>query len=161
MDTLNLADFLKGKKLVIIAGIFTVLIIVLMIFSTRPKTQSNSTIQPTQEVQPVPESGIFNSSQDEQSPEVQQAIAEQMQADQEYGDWQANNSNNYPWLRKLPLTSEKYFVYFDLNKKVFIGRLYPKTGDNLDNMKSDILKILTVDEEIPMNNFKVEWVVNP
>lgn len=158
-------EFLKGRKLVIIGGGLVVLLIVLMIFSAGSKTKSSiSTVpQPSQPVEQQ-DQDIFNNSnnsQDGQSPEVQQAIADQMQADQEYADWQNNNSNSYPWLRKLPLTSEKYFVYFDLNKKGFIGRLYIKSGDDVEKIKSDILKILKVDEEIPVENFKVEWQVNP
>ena len=157
----NLPVYFRGKRLLVIGGGLVLLLLVLMVFSSRPKIQSQTDVLPTQAVQPTPDSNFIDSSQDSQSPEVQQAIADQMKADEEYGAWQDSNSTSYPWLRKLPLTSEKYFVYFDLTKKIFIGRLYIKSGDNIDQIKSDILKILKLDEEIPIENFKVEWMVNP
>ena len=162
MDPENLAEFFKGKRLVVIGGVLAVLLIVLMIFSTRPKSQVEPAPQPYQTIQPPVQTDIFNNTQDEaQSPEVQQAIAEQKQADQEYNNWQQGNSDAYSWIRKLPLTADNYFVYFDLNKKVFIGRLYPKSGDNVDQIKADVLNKLKTEKEIPVENFKVEWMVNP
>src|SRR3990167_8751030 len=130
----NLPEFLKGKRLALIVGALMVLLIVLMVFSTRSNNQS---------------------------PEVQQAISEQIQADQEYADWQQSNSDAYSWIRKLPLTAVNYFVYFDLEKKVFIGRLYPKTGENVDQLKSEVLNRLKTEKEIPVENFQFEWMVNP
>ena len=163
MDPNNLPEFFKGKRLIIIVGGLIVLLIVLMVFSSRSKIQNQSTVQPSVPVQPPPESdaNIFNNSQNSQSPEVQQAIAEQMDADQEYSNWQQSNSDAYSWIRKLPLTANNYFVYFDMDKKVFIGRLYPKTGDNVDQIKADVLNKLKTEKEIPVENFQVEWMVNP
>ncbi|OGK11913.1 hypothetical protein A2954_06465 [Candidatus Roizmanbacteria bacterium RIFCSPLOWO2_01_FULL_37_12] len=159
----NLPEFLKGKRLALIVGALIVLLIVLMVFSTRSNNQSQSVVQPTQAVQPAPDENtdIFNDSQNAQSPEVQQAISEQIQADQEYADWQQSNSDAYSWIRKLPLTAVNYFVYFDLEKKVFIGRLYPKTGENVDQLKSEVLNRLKTEKEIPVENFQFEWMVNP
>ena len=153
----------KGKKFLVIAGVLVILLLILIAFSTRPKSSvEQSSVQPTQFVEPtIPETGVFDETNVEKSPAVMQAIQEQMQADQEYAQWQQTNETSYPWLRKLPLTSDKYFVYFDLNRKAFVGRLYVKPEDDLEKLKSDILNILKVDEEIPVENFQVEWQVNP
>jgi len=161
----NLPGFIKGKKFVFIAGALVLLLIILMIFSSWPKIQSE-TGSPTNQIAPAPEQVDFladtgSSTTGEQSEAVKQAIAEQMQADQEYASWQENNQTNYPWLRKLPLTAENYFVYFDLNKKTFIGRLYPKTDENIEDLKAGIVQKLKADEEIPVENFNLDWQVNP
>ncbi|OGK40032.1 hypothetical protein A3A74_01960 [Candidatus Roizmanbacteria bacterium RIFCSPLOWO2_01_FULL_35_13] len=163
MDTNNLPDMFKGKRLMIIGGGLVVLLIVLIVFSAGSRTKSsNQTFpQPTQSVPPAQEPDMFNNNQDANSPEVQQAIAEQMQADQEYNSWQQSNSDAYSWIRKLPLTADNYFVYFDLTKKVFIGRLYPKSGDDLEKIKSDVLNKLKTEKEIPVENFTFQWQVNP
>ena len=155
-------NLFKGKRFLVIAGVLVLLLLVLMAFSMKPKSSVEQAVQPTQFIEPtIPPEGVFDETNAEKSPQVLQAIQEQMQADQEYSTWQQNNETNYPWLRKLPLTSEKYFVYFDLDKKTFIGRLYVKSEDDVEKLKSDILQILKVDEEIPVENFQVQWQVNP
>ena len=162
MNPENLSEFIKGKKFVAIAVMLGIFLIVLMIFSTGSKTQPSSTLQPTLSVprEPPQTDSFFNSSSD-QSVELQRAVEEQTKVDQEYASWEKDISDNYPWRKKLPLTSENYYVYFDLNNKVFIGRLYTTAGDDVEQLKADILKILKVDEEIPIENFKFEWMVFP
>ena len=122
---------------------------------------STTVPQPDQESQTFTQSESFNFNQTEQSPEVLQAIEEQKAADQSYDSWQDGNRELYSWIRKLPLSATNYFVYFDLNREVFIGRLYPAPGEDTERLKSDILNTLKLEKEIPVENFKFEWLVNP
>lgn len=162
MNLNNLPEFFKGRRFTVVAGVLVVFLIILVVFSSGSKTTPPSVSQPTpSEVQQSKPSDFFSTSQGSQSPEVQKAIAEQTKVDQDYAGWEKSISDSYPWRKKLPLTSEKYYVYFDLNNKVFIGRLYTTSGDNVEQLKADILKILKVDEEIPIENFKFEWNVFP
>lgn len=159
----NLPDIIKGKKFLFIAGGLVVLLLVLMIFANSSRTKSNQEAvdQQGQPFDQQPQDIGFNDSPETQSPEVQQAIQEQMQADQEYSNWQENNEIDYPWLKILPLTSEKYFVYFDISRKTFVGRLYVNPEDNQEEIKNSILGKLKNEEDVPVDNFKFEWQVNP
>ena len=143
--------------------ILSALLLILIPLATRPNISPASNL-------PQPSGGESNSftqsepapfAQEERSPDVLQAIEEQKQADQEYDSWQQANSDSYSWIRKLPLTADNYFIYFDLNKKVFIGRLYPKAGENIEQTKADILNTLKTQKEIPVERFRFEWLVNP
>ena len=94
-------------------------------------------------------------------PELKKAIDEAKDSDKEYSDFQTNYAKDYPWIRKLPLTTEKYYIYFDLAKKSFVGRLYPTATDNVEQMKSEIINRLKTEKEITLANYKVEWIVIP
>ena len=160
----NLQNFFTSKKLLVLAGgLIVVLLILISLVTTanKPSVQNDSIPQSSGQVQPQNQPGSFFKNQEAMLPEVKQAIEEQKQADQEYSNWQQSNSDAYSWIRKLPLTAVNYFVYFDLNKKVFIGRLYPESGENIDQIKSDVLNRLKTEKEIPVENFKFEWNVFP
>ncbi|MBI4226456.1 hypothetical protein HY612_05080 [Candidatus Roizmanbacteria bacterium] len=161
MDLNNLPEFFKGKRFLFIVGVLIFFLFILILLSTGSKTKPSSRPQPPQSNQLPQDSDSFSSSQKTQPVELQKAIAEQTKVDQEYAGWEQSISDNYPWRRKLPLTSENYYVYFDLDKKVFIGRLYPKAGDNPDQLKADILKQLKEVKEIPVENYTFEWQINP
>ena len=163
---MDFQNFLSNKKFLIIGGFLVVILIVLISLATvSQKPTSTAVIQPTQSAQQVqfPQAGTLSepvdNSIESQSPEVQQAIAEQQKVDQEYAAWEQSVKDAYPWRKKMPLTSEKYYVYFDLNSKVFIGRLYLTPEDNDVQIKADILRQLKEDKQIPIENFKFEWQV--
>lgn len=162
MDLTNLPEFLKGKRFLIVVGVLVIFLFILVFLSGLSKSRPSSLVQPTLSVQQRLQSESLSEPVPPiQSVELQKAIAEQTKVDQEYAGWEQNIIDNYPWRKKLPLTSEKYYVYFDLNQKVFIGRLYLQPGDDEVQMKADILKQLKEVKEIPIENFKFEWVVNP
>ena len=54
-----------------------------------------------------------------------------------------------------------YFVYFETNSEVFTGLLYPTALDNVDNMKTEIIKKLKDLYSIPVEKYSFEWKVNP
>ena len=161
MDLTNLESLFKGKRFLVFGGVLIFVLIILVVLSAGSRTQPFSLPQPTASLQQLPGSDSSFSLQKNQSVELQKAIAEQTKVDQDYAGWEKSISDNYPWRKKLPLTSEKYYVYFDLNTKVFIGRLYLNSADNVEQIKAEILSQLKEDKGIPVENFKFEWNVFP
>lgn len=169
MDYTNLQSLLNNKRVLIATGgIILILLLLVMVLSLATKKDEPSSIrdvrdvkqklgqkQPTvtSQAQLIPSSTI--------SAEMQIAIDEAKQSAQEYDNWQAGLRTDYPWLRKLPLAGKKYFVYYDLNKQVFIGRLYPGAGDDVASIKAEISRQLKEDKNIPVENFMFQWMINP
>ena len=148
------------KKLVlaVIAVLFSIVLLFLISSPTRPpKEERREVIIPTviptkKQIQPV--TTIF-------TPEQLQAIEEQRQADEIVGIHEIEVKTNYPWFIKLPLTSEKYFVYFEPNSEVFTGLLYTTAWDNVDSIKDEIIKKLIDIYGVPVDKYPFEWKVNP
>jgi hypothetical protein len=72
----------------------------------------------------------------------------------------------FPWFDQFPLQEKNYFVYYDVENKKLVGKLYPqkKASSSVDaqvnKMKSEIearVKKIGVDS----NQFNIEWQVNP
>jgi hypothetical protein len=96
----------------------------------------------------------------EKQAEMNAAIQEAKQSAQEYDNAQRETLTSYPWLKKLPLAKEKYYVYFDISKKAFVGRLYPTAGDNVEQLKTLAIQELRL-KQIPTDNFPFEWFTFP
>ena len=119
MDLTNLQNFIKSKWFPVAAiGLVFFLIILIALSSASKKTQPFPGAEPTLPPQQSIQSDTLITSSPSQSAEVQKAIEEQLKVDQDYASWQKEISDIYPWRKKLPLTSEKYYVYFDLEKKI-------------------------------------------
>ncbi|OGG02233.1 hypothetical protein A2W14_02585 [Candidatus Gottesmanbacteria bacterium RBG_16_37_8] len=154
---MKLAKFIKlfkNKKYLIIGIIVILILISVIIFqnsaSKKDKTRSAYKNLPLLiDINPTPTL----------SPDLESAIVEAKQSAQEYDDWQANLRLTYPWLRKLPVASEKYYVYFDLKQEKFLGSLYPGKGDNPANIKAEALRVLKEVKEIPIENYQFQWRV--
>lgn len=88
-------------------------------------------------------------------------VYEQLQEDKGYADWERQTTANYPWLLKLPARDpdNKYFIYFDTNKKKFIGLLYPKPGDDVEQIKQRALESLATEKDIPTHLYTFDWTV--
>jgi hypothetical protein len=91
---------------------------------------------------------------------IQVEVKKQQAVEQEYSTWQNEVRNDFPWRVKLPLHSDQYYVYFDINKKEFIGYLYPKSSDNVEQMKAVIVKILKEQKGIPVDSYPFGWTVS-
>lgn len=166
MEIINLIQnklpVLQKKKWLIGIGAASLLVVLLNLFLLLSiSKKSNVTVSPTKFPQALPTSFATPTLSAEQQQKLQQAVNEAKQSAQEYDAWQANLKVDYPWLRKLPLGGEKYFVYYDLNKDSFIGRLYPAAGDDVEQMKADILRHLKEVKKIPVEKYTFEWVVSP
>ena len=94
-----------------------------------------------------------------QSAAVQAAVKEQQKVDKEYSGWQTQVRSDYPWRIHLPLHTELYYVYFDINRKTFIGLIYPKAGDDVELIKTAIIKDMREQKQIPVASFPFEWTV--
>src|SRR3989344_2459682 len=117
-------NFLISKQFPYIAGALILLLVSLTVISFWPKNNSD----PDQESGGL--AGLFKlsdlfNSQNKQMADLNQTIKDQIKVNEEFTNWEKKVAGRYSWRRKLPLTSDKYFVYFDLTKKGFIGRLYP------------------------------------
>lgn len=145
------AQFKKNKLLVIVVGIILLFIPILLFISgllSKNNVYTSTKISQKTVITPTP---VLT--------ELQQAINAQKNVDVEHTSWQDGIKNNYPWMRKLPMTSAKYFVYFDINKKVFIGKLYPQAGDSIDALKAEVIKKLKDTKQVPTDAYEFEWVI--
>lgn len=98
-------------------------------------------------------------------PDEEQARA-QTHADRGFGLWVESVQKQYPWYNKLPLQTQSYFVYFDLERKVFITSLYPnKTSrvsidQQVQSLKENIMKRLQ-GFGIATEKYSFDWNVQP
>lgn len=164
----KLKELLKNKRALVLMGI-VILVVLLLILMVTKSTQ----------IQPVsPADQPYNDMELRESRAVglpqptltltatqkvalQQAINSQKAVDDEYAGLQLEVKQNYPWLRKLPLASQRYFVYFDIDKKTFIGKLYLSKSDDGQKLKTELVNRLRNVLEIPVENFLFEWIVIP
>lgn len=152
-----LLDTLKRYKIFFFVLLVIVLIVpTLILFFLSIQTPSSQpspepitpfpTVFPTE---PLPNSLTPTLTFEEQT-EVQSV------ADRDYADWQKNVTDTYPWYNNLPLQTSTYFVYFDLDKKSFIAKLYPSGNQTEAVLKAEILErleALTIDT----NQYPIEW----
>lgn len=146
----------RTKK--IICAVALCLLLFLLYTAASKKSVPQSLEEATQQVRDKMQQSQFTELP--QSPELKEAINQQRAADQEYTDWKDNNHEQFPWINKLPVGNEKYFVYFDLEKKAFLGRLYPSTGDNVEQLRTEAISKLK-EKQIPADSYPIEWTVFP
>lgn len=89
-------------------------------------------------------------------------IKAQAEADYEFGQWDEQNKRNYPWYTLLPIQSPTYFVYFNLDTKSFVAKLYPTSSseEEINQLKTQVQTRLT-NLYIPWNDFPIEWKITP
>lgn len=90
----------------------------------------------------------------------------QAQADQDFAAKTKAINDLYPWLNKLPLQTKNYYVYFDVDQKQFIARLYPKTASTvpIDQQVSDLKTEITtrLQSIIPdYTKYPIKWDIKP
>lgn len=143
---------MKKTRLIVILFTTFILVYLLYLVLTSNKNNNNSLL-PT----PLPSISIIqNSPTGSTQPTLSQKQSDQLQADYEFGQWQKNNNNNYPWLKNLPLQSNKFYVYFDLDQKKFIADIYVPNEQN--NIKQEVLTQLK-NLGIDMGKFEITWNV--
>ncbi|MBI2430788.1 MAG: hypothetical protein HYV39_02130 [Candidatus Levybacteria bacterium] len=110
------------KKISIITFLSTVSILfIIVLFNYFTKKTIN---QPPLLQNPTPTTFIPINT----TPSIEDQLKIQTQSDKKFSDWQKDIYKNYPWYNSLPLQTDNYFVYFDLDEKKFIAYLYPKTS---------------------------------
>lgn len=86
-------------------------------------------------------------------------IQKQSEADKNYSQEISKNLVQYPWLTQLPIKTDNYFVYFDLNQKQLNARIYnaPSLSQaQIDATKKEIQSRLS-SLGINLNIFPVNW----
>jgi hypothetical protein len=158
MGEKKLSDLFRNKKILLIAGVVLFVIIALLsaVLLSGAKdvdtTTTNTSKSPTPTIQPIVPT---------MSPEEAQALKEQMAADAAYADAERATRSEFPWIDNLPLRGGKYFVYFDLQKKIFVGLLYPTGNDDVEVMKLQVLNELKQRKKVPVEKYPIEWTVTP
>lgn len=162
-STNPLKNFLSNKRNVVIIASVLLLIVVYVIYLGLSKQQSASQSQSmiTYENN-APTSGQqqYDAPTPTNSPEVAAAIEQQKQTDDEYANWQKTVREEYPWRKYLPFQTDKHYLMFDINKRIFVGQLYPTANDGVEQMKKDILAEME-SKGIPTTKYPIEWHVNP
>lgn len=81
----------------------------------------------------------------------------QAEADKNFGKEQEEVLRKYPWYLKLPLLTERYFVYFNLEKEAFVGKPYAK-GDQsaVEPLKQEVISALE-GLEIDIFPYQIIW----
>ena len=149
--------FLKNKWVIAVAGFILIVLIVLTVFLSSKKTPAVPSDTSTGGLSfPSPASNTDL----RKAPPSQEKIAQQMNADEGYAEWELQKNAAYPWINRIPIQTEKYFVYFDLNQKIFIGYLYPTSGDSITTLKTEAQRVLKEVKGIPIESYKFTWIVN-
>lgn len=154
-----LQSFVKTNRslALLLAGIIlTAILLIIFAFSLVSSPDNNaSSIQPT------------NPSPAAQKPSLNPTQVQQLQttADRDFAAHQKELDKNFPWLDKLPLQKDEYFVFFDTDKKQFVGKLYPKTsGGSIDDqvalLKNQVIEALKA-QGIPSDQYPISWIITP
>lgn len=69
-----------------------------------------------------------------------QQMQKQSEADYAFGQSEDKKYQQYPWYDQLPLQNDRYYIYFDLETKKFVGTLY--TSNDQETIKSEVLNQL-------------------
>lgn len=149
----NLPDFFRSKQFLILSGGLLLVILLAVVFSPRASQA------------PPPDTKLSGTSLTDEVPtptmtvEYIQAVTEAKQSAAVYDAGVAEVRAEFPWIRKFPISGEgKYFVYFDTEKKVFVGKLYPKSGDDVEALKTKAKQHME-QREIPPDAYPFEWRV--
>lgn len=156
----RLHEVLKKKWVLIGIGIVTLgLISVFFFLSVRSKSEPKTINQPLPTV--IPTQPLLSPTSPF-TPEQLKIIEEQRKADETVGKREIEIKTKYPWFNSLPLRGEKYFVYFDTNKQVFVGLLYPKSVDNVEIIKQEVkLKLRDTIGITDIDKYQFQWTITP
>lgn len=90
----------------------------------------------------------------------------QSEADRDFAEKTKQINILYPWLDKLPIQTPNYYVYFDVNQKQFIAKLYPSStsttpiDQQVNSFKSEITTKLQ--SLIPdYTQYNIKWDIIP
>lgn len=87
-------------------------------------------------------------------PTLTQDEKEQLESDKEFGRWTKEIYDTYPWYDKLPLKTQRYFVYYDIYEKKFIADIYLSGEQN--TIKNEVLTELK-NIGIDIDQYPVVW----
>ena len=156
MNNNKFAVFLTHKRLLLL-GTLVIAVLVLAVIFTPGVKNLNLPLMRTENIK-VYISPLPASPSPVDSALLQEAISEQTAVDRDYAGWQEAVKNDFPWKKHLPLYSENYYVYFDINDSIFIARLYLAPEVELAQVKQQILTTLD-SKGIPYNDYPFQWLL--
>jgi len=161
--------FLFLITLAILAALFILLLS--RLFLKQPQQLPAPVPTPTIiQVQNPPLTGTYVSPQinsqttPQADPTLQAEQIQQAQADKAYAQRDKQIVAQYPWFFEFPILTDDYFLYFDLQQKQFIAKLYPKTSSQtpydaqVAQFKNEVLQKLN-ELQIDTTNYPVSWVI--
>lgn len=155
----SLRDAVKNPRVVAATcGIIVLTIAALLLLPGKPAPDINEQTPPRSFPTRAPTGADFPT-QVPFTPEQLIKIEAQRQADETVAKREVEIKTQYPWFMKLPLRGEKYFVYFVRKDETFFGLLYPKQGDDLEQIKAEVTDKLKSVYGIPIENYAFEWRV--
>lgn len=149
---------LKRKLIFVIAALFVVMLGLLLLLSDtgRNRKKSIPTSQPTITIEPWK----IQPTRPIQTNPLPTNVQKQEEADKNFANELRKTQTAYPWYNKLPLMDSNYFVYFDLNKKQLIAKIYSLSNnlssDRVNNIKKQIESDL-LGLGVPVSQFPILW----
>lgn len=125
---------MKKVYFYIIVSILVLLVLIgIYLMNTRNKSvvnNQNILTSPTSipDVSDIKDKNIF--------PTLTQEETVNLESDRETGEWIQEIYTSYPWYSTLPLMTDNYFVYFDVNQKKFFATVYTK--ENIEAIRFDV-----------------------
>lgn len=141
----------RNSIIIVCVLIFLFAIFAVIFILTQKKPESTPVALPTPTIFPTTT-----------PPPQEEAMQIQSEADRDYGEWQKTVYETYPWYNQLPLKTDNYYVYFDLDTKEMIAYLYPAADtpeeQQITLMKREILRKLQL-LNTPFEEDSVRWVI--
>lgn len=150
---INIARTLLKKHIMPVAvlGFILVIISIFAIFSSLGSPSQApipGSVVPTTILDTIPTPG--NSTPEEQ-------LEIQTRADRNFSQEYEKITKNYPWFEKLPILTGDYFIYFDLEKKQFVARIYSTNSVVIENIKLKIIDGLKKTIGPDSSKYPVRW----
>lgn len=152
---------MKSPKLILflVIGLAVLIISSMIFFNIKPEVIKKEDV-PQITKTPTPLPTPYDNLPAEKKLELQTT------ADNNYANIQDDLLKQYPWYSSMPLQTENYFAYFNLDKKVFIGKIYPQRSsavtveDQVTAYQNEIKNKLQ-SLKIDLSVYNIEWIVTP
>lgn len=73
-----------------------------------------------------------------------------------YQNKHAAGSDRFPWLGKMPVTGDGYFVYFNIATRTFEGVVFDASNANTELIKEEAIAYMN-DLELPVLDYSISW----
>lgn len=144
---------MNKRTIFLVIGITLLAIILFLatIFSRQSKPKVNQAAVPTTIPSPTQT--------------ISQKVTQQKELDKEFSQITAKVYQLYPWLNKLPVLTNDYFVFFDPAQKKFIVNLYiPQSSVSQPTLATQrqqevLAKLKSLGIDVSLYQF--EWIIKP
>lgn len=121
---------------------------------------------PTAAQSPTSRSSANSQLEDFKKLPLKEQLNLQTQADHSYAYSVNNTFEKYPWIDKLPVNGDNYYIYFDLASGSFMADIYPKAASTepeqkqAEKIKTQVLAALKI-RGVDYQNYAINWKVKP